>query len=237
MKDNILIIPGNPSVKHYYEIWAKKLSETSSFKVKVLHHIPVTNAHKTLNDYTNAYEQSVLSQIDITTKPILIGHSIGGFFAREIYKKNQDKFKKLILVFPYFGDENFRGLSLLALTKALAQRPLIRNKSLKCLLKISSYCCSLKEILFSELDNGVKLGSLERDFFAKNKTHLKEELIDNYTDFIYTDKDNWCTSTTVKKIKSLRINGHKLNTIHDFVLRHSEIAKVNEKILEILKLD
>lgn len=234
MKDKILIIPGNPSVKHYYELWAKRLSESSSFKVKVLHHIPVTNAYKTLDEYTNAYEQFVLSQIDHTTKPILIGHSIGGFFAREILKRNKDKFKNLILVFPYFGDENLQGLALLSLTKILAPRPLLRNKSLNFLLKLSC----LRDISFSELDNGVKLGSLEREYFKNNSYNLRsEDLLDSRTDFLYTEKDNWCTLKTVLKIKSLKIKSHKLDSAHDFVLNESDINKVNQRILEILKLD
>lgn len=238
MKEKILIIPGNPSVNSYYELWSKKLCEISKCEVIVIHHISVTDKHKQLDDYTKAYEQFVLSQVNDELKPILIGHSIGGFFAREIFKRNKDKFKNLILVFPYFGDENLKGLGLLNLTKFLAPRPLLKNKSLRFILKLGPFCNALNNITFSELDNGVKLGQLEKDYFKNKENRIrKEEAIDSCTDFLYTNNDNWCTSRTVERIRTLNIRDHELKSVHDFVLKESEIIKVNQKINTLLTLN
>lgn len=233
-KTNILIIPGNPSALYYYNKMKLDL-ETKlppEFSIKVLGHIPVNENHTTLEKYTLDIIDYILSHTEQNT--ILIGHSIGGFFARELHKKYPEKFLKLIIIFPFFGAQNFLGSVLLKTTDFLHNKPLIRNKILKGLKKIENKCSALKNVTHNELSQGIKLGHLENKYF-KGKLRLEEETeSDKKTFFLYTKNDNWCTNKTLQKAMMTKMNISHIDSEHDFVLYDSEIETVNKLLVKIL---
>ncbi len=229
MKEKVLIIPGNPSAEVIYTNWLKTLeNDFKSFDFELLLLPKIDNTFSQLDHVINYYQEIISKR---PSPVIVIGHSIGGYFASQVFKENPEQLKKLILIFPYFGHENIAGKLLLKTAQYLTTRP--RTMKLLTSLKpfIDRYYAPSSLVNEQELTDSLRLAKLEKDHFKSLKNQCISHLGNDRIEFIYTRKDNWCTKKTVDEVSKIK-STHFLDTIHDFVISPLEMAKMNRFLKE-----
>ncbi|EQC47700.1 alpha/beta hydrolase [Bacteriovorax sp. Seq25_V] len=225
MKEKVLIIPGNPSAETIYKNWITILqNDFPSYEFKLLPLPKIENHFTNLDIVISHYHKKIQEEV---SPPIIIGHSIGGYFASQIFKKDSKEIKKMILIFPYFGDENFAGRALLNLAEMVVKKPKRINFLTKIKPIVDKYYQASSQVTVQELEDSIKLAKLEKDHFKKENSAELSFLQDKRVDFLYTSKDNWCTPKTVQRVAEFN-SPHFVDTIHDFVVSFDEINKVHK---------
>lgn len=249
MAYKFLIIPGNPNAQYFYENWANSLVrniKNSNYRIFPPLSFPVTapelceKEHKNLNSTIKYYKNSVAEEIRNTKnrssneKIILIGHSIGGFFASHIYQDYSPEIDQAILIYPYFGEHNLMGTGLLNFCNTVSYKESIGNFVANSLLAFNKIIPDYKYIKTEELVQGARLAKLELFHFKEkiNKKIPESCLTNEKVHFLYNNKDNWCTQKTINRFPKNRSS--QCQTRHDFVLNNREIDIINKKIKSLL---
>lgn len=141
MKKTYLIIPGNPTVASYYQSWKKEI-ENWNKDADVMYANSYVLFDRKL-DYV-AYSlamlghyEKLLLELKSDDKVIILGHSIGGYFALKLLEKHPEKIEKVIVMFPYIGYSTLKSLKFI--------RPLYLIDQVFPLVEIIAMCKNLFE--------------------------------------------------------------------------------------------
>ena len=231
MKKQLLIIPGNPCAPKYYNLWKKELEKNRNIECIVAKSEVLFDKYLNPEEYfleLESYYEKFMEKYNSKNPITVVGHSIGGYFALKLLEKYPKKIQKVILIFPYLGEESEKARKKL-------QRVYFFNKILvsKFVIKYNSFfqyfIRDMKLVSKRELIIAERLAINEYLFFKKNRFNF--DLVGNNKVFLlYNENDEWCTNEMVEKL-GLLVDSKRVEVSHKFVLDESQRKIMAKNIL------
>ncbi len=233
----IFVIPGNPPIKHFYEMWMDELAQSLSASNVDTHIFPSIADRKEskefLDEMTLFYENKI-KQFSGNEEVIIIAHSIGGYFANQILIRNPQLIKKCMLVFPFLGKPNLKGKCILKFASILNTSKRAKKVLFKNIHYLEKLVPELRPSTLEELEICVRLAAHEAKTLGRQKDmpHISNELREKIHGF-YCDGDDWFTKRAINQLgKQLKLT--KIDTRHDFITDKFHRDLVTAKIKEAL---
>lgn len=230
MNHKILIIPGNPPARFFYEAWKKELELITHYDI-VIDYYPVFENNACSQQYINDLEAFYAKNIvkDTPGDVILIGHSFGGHIALKILEKYHEKIKRCVLLFPFLHSPGFRGRCILKILHGIHQRPLLKSGLTRLLKPASYFYNNINRLSTHELESSLNLAFHEHKTIAQKKNiFISPELHPKIT-LYYTHNDTWCTKKVVTSLHP-EIHTKLIDVQHDFVISSKQRKIINKHL-------
>jgi predicted alpha/beta hydrolase family esterase len=233
---NLLIIPGNPSVRFYYESWVRELQLNEQINATVVY-LPKFSIDLPSNEYIELvieyYEEQLRKMFSINNqKVVVIGHSIGAFIAKKIATRNYELINKCFFLFPFFVHPGLKGKLVLKTVNTLNKN----EKLSKVVKKYKRYFENLKDELryveLDEIDSSLALAYHEHHVMNRNKHITIHPSINSNT--IYCDNDTWCSFDQLKLLKMHTRLIKTMNAKHDFIISPEQRKEITTLITKNL---
>jgi pimeloyl-ACP methyl ester carboxylesterase len=232
----LFIIPGNPAASHYYDLWIKEFKEKTDYECfydtfPVLKETNTPEAY--LEQMIDFYESRFLSFYN-GKEALLIGHSIGGFIASKLLERHPEKFSKVYLIFPFFGDTDFHGKAVLKTAYYVEKSKSLTNFIIKIKNSVKAILPEVSHVTSKELLTSVHFAKYEYLFFNKPSNRKINLPYKEKTTLIYNSKDHWCTKKTREEIKT-QIPSFFVDAHHKYIVFKEQREAILEKIIELEK--
>ena len=232
------IIPGNPPASYYYNKWIDEIKN----RVDICE-CCVSNYRFFLDEQNSwifmekMYRHiecgflKFLSKFGSKSKVIVLGHSIGAYFAIRLSERHPEKLKSIFLLFPFLSKPRLEGKTILEVGTMLKPFHGYFNRTNNMLSKLFP---QLDRLTDNEIKTGLRLMTHEKNtimqmekplIYLRNKT--------KHGAVFYCENDIWCSDTAVRYFKT-GLPVQRLNVSHAFVMSDNERDIVFEGISKYL---
>lgn len=221
-----LIIPGNPPSNYFYNLWRSELLDLNLFDEILYESYPQFEKSEPW-DYLNMCVEFYANIIRRSGGEfVLIGHSLGGYIATELAKKDL-KIHYTFLLFPFLGNPGNWGKIILKFASILS-KSLTGNQicSLKSALGYLNQ--DLKKITSHELLSSLTMAYYEEKTLGRLVSVKSLKNIGPFS-YFYTNSDTWSQKTDGLKADP-QSSLFCPDFSHDFIRYKDERLKMNQKI-------
>lgn len=122
---NYFLIPGNPPAVHFYEKWSEEIRSLNSANQAIVSPYPEVKPEPDSQAAMEKMTRTHLFQLeafhDIVKGPVvIIGHSLGSYFALELLRKKPELVQKVFLVFPFLRKPGMGGRAVLEVASVVS---------------------------------------------------------------------------------------------------------------------
>ncbi len=232
---NILIAPGNPSVRHYYRVWASELKHRAPQLSVQFHGYPeiqyISDSAMYIKALVSLFEESVLS-FETESPLYLVGHSFGGNIALELLKKFPMHIEKCFLVSPFLMRPSFRGQSVLRGIRFLSESRHAVQFLAKNRRKLSSLVAEVDFLTQEEVLSAVRLARHEYFTISKRRDLKEVDGVDeSKVKVFYSQGDTWCPLNTIERMQK-RFEMVETSLSHDFIVSNHERGIMTDLLLK-----
>lgn len=224
---NLFILPGNPPIRHFYQIWKDEiLSQKTNLQIEI-----ATYPHlKDVGHSKEYFEKTIASIsnqiIDFQNRsktPIaLVGHSLGGFLALQVLEKNPNLVEKCFFIHPFLRRPSHSGLALLSLARALRRNQKIEKLLLHLQPQISKWMPEAAALNAEEISIFLHFAFHEYEVIGKDTSPITLNPKWLHKIFIYTtDDDIWCPESVRRQFETLATHT-KGPASHAFIVHQEE---------------
>ena len=160
----------------------------------------------------------------------VVGHSLGGWMARQLTERNPGLVDRCFLLFPFLSRPALRGMAVLHLARHLHKIPFI----LKTRRLVEKFFSELRYV--SEEELCLCLGLAFHEYAVLGQNHqLPMIAADLRRKFhaIYRDGDTWFPTTTALHVTG-QISCEKTTALHDFIVSRAGRDSVFASMLKVL---
>lgn len=235
------IIPGNPPAVHFYELWKNEILEllpNAIIRVAVYPNAIATVDPKTAMQFI---ADNLTSQVEILAKEcassvVLLGHSLGGYFAYEVLKNNPSIVANAVLLFPFLRKPTLQGQWILQCLRAIHYLSIIKNivfGSRKLLERMLPVWIHIKD---EELRVSFDLAFLEYHTIGQDNSELKIPLaIRSKLHLLYVPGDVWCSSLVINTLRA-QVQSLQVDEPHAFIVSQQHRRTLLHKISRLMQL-
>lgn len=228
-----ILIPGNPSASFYYLKWIEELQLI--YPDARFSYMPPPPLKRNITsdesfEYILAsfeFELAKFAEDDVSL--CILGHSIGGFFAKKLLERQLVAIDQVILLFPFLGDLHFSTKIVLNCVNWLYYCEILSKQFIKHKNLFKFLSPEIKNITAAELESSLNLAKHEHDFFKCKIEDISITLVDKIK-VIVTKNDRWCCESTIKRLKTV-LRPIEIESKHDYILLAVERNKVAQHIL------
>lgn len=229
---NIFIISGNPPAIHFYELWKNEIISTDPQAKVGIARFPVLEMQQESTDYFRNFalhlEQQFLDWRATIDEPVgIIGHSVGGYFALEILKRQHAVIDKVALIYPFLRAPTRRGRTILKVVQSLQRWPHFEAAALRAQPWLSRLNADLATMTALEVQACLRLAFHEQKVISKDRSELNiEASLRSKLLFLYCDEDTWCPAPLIETMKKQVQQHRRVNASHAFIVHAQERAEL-----------
>ena len=228
MKTKIIIIPGNPPARYFYEAWKKELERTVNHEV-IIDYYPSFDDTTCSLEYLKKIENFYLEEVKKHEKVMLIGHSIGGHIALKILEKYSDKIDHCVLLFPFLHSPGFKAKLILGAINQINTRTFLTTR-LTGLLKILSWLDKdIKKLTTHEIHSSLNFACHEHTTIGSKKIIKNNPKLNKKITVYYTHKDTWCSKKVVRNLHP-ELRTEFIPIKHNFVVFPAQRKIINTRL-------
>lgn len=240
---SIIIIPGNPAVLRYYKAWQAEIDELNpDIRTNLIESEFIFDEKLSPEEYYKKiysyYEDEFYKIYNLNHQPqIIIGHSVGGYFALRLLENHPDKIENVILLFPYLGNTSTVWTRIWSIYLKVNKNFSVINFVAKHKYYFDRLVYSLKYFTVERFKAYVRYGYKQMKYLLENP--FDYSLLEKYKDkiiSIHTKNDMWCPKKDVLILKGV-LNSTEIKTKHAFVQYPRERVKINKEIAKRLQRD
>lgn len=233
---NFFVIPGNPPALYFYKEWESEwlsLYPKHSFFISPYPDLSFKQSSSAyINSIYEAHKRNFLQyQNNIQGPIILLGHSLGGYFAKRLSEELPELVEKCVLIHPFLRSPKKRAKLFLSALHYARKLDLFEELLLKKRKTLQKLNPDLQHLSDQELSIALKTAFHELKTIAAIKDPIRINEKKKFHLF-YTQNDKWCTTQAIGELKE-HISSEEVSATHDFV-RLSHDRNIMSKKLQAL---
>lgn len=226
MKSKVIVIPGNPPARYFYEAWKEELEDMTGHEVSIDYY-PSFEATSCSLSYLQQVEDFYLEQVKRHEYVVLIGHSIGGYLALKILEKHPEKIKHCVLLFPFLHSPGFKAKLTLGLLNQIYKRNFLKVRLAGMLNLLGYVYKDSKRLTLDELKSGLDFAFHEHKTIRRQKSlDINPNLHQKITVY-YTSKDTWCPKKVAENFHP-ELRTEQVSLSHNFVVFPEQRKVMND---------
>lgn len=229
---NIFLIPGNPPALHFYKLWRDEILAVQPEAQIFIGPFPILELRQSSVDYFRAFAHELEGrfldwQKSVTGPVALIGHSVGGYFALEILKRQHSLVEECALLFPFLKAPTRRGRSILKIVQTLQGWSRFEPLALRLHPWLSKVHGDLAKVEKTEVRACLRLAFHEQQVISRDQSALeiapalREKLL-----LLYGDNDTWCPQSLIETLKTQVRSHQRVGASHAFIMYPDERAEL-----------
>ncbi len=232
---NVFIIPGNPPATYFYEMWGREMVDcgfAKSFKVakypcfeKV--HSSIEYFKKVEDEHFENYKRYLES---IEGPVLLVGHSLGEYFALKMLERQPELVEKCVLLHPFLRAPTSRGKNILRTVKRLRSIPFFEKVVMKSRPILERLSSDYKHLTDGELKACLNIVPHEFALLGNDKSPLAiAPNISQKLRVFYSENDTWCPTSTISQVET-NVKSKNCQLSHEFIVSKSQRTRMLELI-------